>query len=304
MTEQEEKMTMTTTHGQFSYPGFTNELPRADYPYFPGNFPGNSGTTGSGSLPSCWGGWYPQGSWNMNLPDAQVGGNDLFRCPWFNNSTRGYGLDLDFNGSYDRGTDGVLSFDFNNDGRLDKNEIQKSNNMLKAMGGDYDLNGDGKVGWSERMRGEQLRQQGQKFDTNHDGILDAGELNRAGAKVGVDKNKDGRFSADETHSIYNFPTPWFGRGSLDYVVPGYNMSHVSYNNPWSPPCPWPPTPQPRPEPPIGIDPQPPIGVWPPIGIDPQPPIGVWPPIGIDPQPPIGVWPDPMPIAYQPQRQAI
>ena len=58
---------------------------------------------------------------------------------------RGYGLDLNNNGRYDRGQDGVLAFDFNRDGRLDKKELTKSREMLRAFGGNCDLNGDGNV---------------------------------------------------------------------------------------------------------------------------------------------------------------
>jgi hypothetical protein len=275
-----EEKKMSIQNQQFSYAAYPGNFPGqsgipeySGFPGFPGNFPGNSGThdfPGYPELPPYWGGWRPYETQNQNLPDAQVGGSDCFGAPWLRKDVRGYGIDLDGNGRYDRGTDGVLAFDFNHDGKLEDGEIKKSNTILKTMGGNYDLNGDGKVSWWERRRGEQLRKEGEKFDSNHDGVLEADELDRAGAKVGIDRNGDGTFSAHETHSVYNFPTPWFGRGSIDYVDPSCNYSQVSYNNPWFPPFPWQPSPQPQPMP------------W-------------------QPEPPIGIMPDP--IMYQPQQQA-
>ncbi|MEW6283159.1 MAG: hypothetical protein AB1758_31400, partial [Candidatus Eremiobacterota bacterium] len=90
---------------------------------------------------------YPINTGHGNLPNANVGWHGFF------NRTDGYGLDLNNNGRYDRGQDGVLAFDLNRDGKLSGKEIEESRDRLKAFGGNYDFNNDGKVNFCERARG-------------------------------------------------------------------------------------------------------------------------------------------------------
>lgn len=188
--------------------------------------------------PSCgrppFGCWPPPYSTEVgNLPDSAVGQNGWL----FPQTTRGYGLDLNGNGRYDRGTDGVLAFDLNRDGRIDDREVQESNERLKAFGGNYDLNGDGRVNFCERIRGERLRSEMQQMDRNRDGVLDAGEIDANGGRVCIDRDRDGHFGAWEQHSPYRFPTPGFGTGSLGYVDPHCSYSEVN-QNPWGGWRPW------------------------------------------------------------------
>jgi len=181
--------------------------------------------------------WFPPSrpQYGQNLPDAEVG--NRWNC-WWREPVRGYGLDLNGDGRYDRGQDGVLAFDFNRDGRLDDNEIGRSNAMLKAYGGNYDLNGDGNVDFWERIQGEKLRKQAAKYDTNRDGRFDAHELSQAGGRVWVDRDRDGRADQNETHSPYSIPGPYGGSRRLDVVDPYWNYNRTSDNNwfwGWNPP---------------------------------------------------------------------
>lgn len=190
----------------------------------------------------CWGGCYrprppvyhPINSNHGNLDGAVVGHRH-----WLFGSSpvRGYGVDLNNNGRYDRGTDGVLAFDFNRDGSLGKKEITKSREMLRAFGGCDDLNGDGKVSFSERSKARKYRARMQKLDRNRDGRLSTHELARAGALVGVDHNRNGHIGRCETYSPYSIPTPGFGRGRLNFVDPARGYSQVNHGWGWShPPC--------------------------------------------------------------------
>ncbi len=179
--------------------------------------------------------WHqPNWHWNQghgNLPNAEVGRHGfLGLC-----STRGYGLDLNNDGRYTRGQDAVLAMDLNRDGKITPKEIQESRQRLNAMGGNFDLNGDGKVSLCERMKGQQYQRELQRYDRDRDGRLDAGEFASAGGRVLVDRNRDGKFQPWEQHSPYNFPTPGFGRGSLNFIDPYCNHTSVHHSNPrWAP----------------------------------------------------------------------
>lgn len=169
----------------------------------------------------------PQPPWQQqagNLPYAQVGNPG-----WFSNGTQGYGVDLNGNGRYDRGQDGVLAMDLNRDGKVDKNEIEQSRKRLMAFGGNYDFNGDGRVGLFERIQGGALRGSMQQYDTNGDGQLQPWEFAQAGGRVLVDQNQNGNFGRGEQYSPYGFPTPGFGSGSLGTVNPFWNQTGVNRN---------------------------------------------------------------------------
>lgn len=212
-----------------------------------GSLYGGSRANRMGSyFPPFWNPWSPFPTFHGNLPDSNVGDRQFM---WWHNDVKGYGLDLDGDGRYTRGRDGVLAFDFNRDGKLSDQEIQRSNNMLKAFGGNFDLDGDGRVTWWERMQGQNLKREAMRYDRNRDGVLDANEIARAGGKVWIDRNRDGKADRSETFSPYNFPTPWFGRGSLGYVDPRNNYSMVWNFPPYFPPFPQPqPYPRPYPQP--------------------------------------------------------
>lgn len=169
---------------------------------------------------------------NGNLSDAVVGHKPgFFGC----RDMKGYGLDLNNNGRYDAGRDGVLGFDFNRNGKIDRQEIERSREALKAFGGNYDLNGDGRTSLCEKIRGNSLQKRMQGVDTNHDGRLSASEIASGGGRVLIDQNRDGNFSCNESFSPFNIPTPGFGRGRLDFVDPQYNHNQVSHGWSWGHP---------------------------------------------------------------------
>jgi len=165
-------------------------------------------------------------SYHQNMPDTTTGAKEGWL---FQRDVPGYGVDLNNNGRYDRGQDAVIGFDLDHNGRVDKNEVKESNERMKAFGGNYDLNGDGNVNFCERIKGQRYQREMQQKDTNHDGRLDANELSNAGGRVMVDHNRDGNFQPNEQYSPYNFPTPGFGQGSINYVDPR-GGGHSSVNN--------------------------------------------------------------------------
>lgn len=175
------------------------------------------------------------------LPDANVGGFKLgwrsgpFGGPLFGGPrlerNKGYALDLNRNGRYDRGQDGVLAFDMNRDGKIDKKDIHSTNQMMKAATGNYDLNGDGRTSFGERIRGNRLRHQYARLDSNRDGTLSAHEMHRGGGKVWIDSSRGGGVGRNELHSVFNLPNSrgWGPSQRLDGVNPFTRTSHTSNN---------------------------------------------------------------------------
>lgn len=188
---------------------------------------------GNGFAP---GGCYPQQQqqpqWREghgNLPYAQVGDGGFLGV----GPRGGYATDLNNNGRYDAGQDGVLAMDLNRDGHIDRQEIEGSRRRLMSMGGNFDFNGDGRVGGFERMQGSALRGEMRQRDTDGDGRLSPWEFARSGGRVMVDGNRDGQFQPWEQHSPFNFPTPGFGRGSVGTVDPYSNFTGVNHRgNVW------------------------------------------------------------------------
>lgn len=195
----------------------------------------NYGYQGGGyARPTCWGHggpWGPQPwSWNQgheNLENATVG-----RHGWFGlERTKGYGVDLNGDGRYTAGRDAVLAMDLNRDGRITPDEIEASRARLKAMGGNFDLNGDGRVTICERFQGQAYQREMRRYDADGDGRLSAGEFARAGGRVLIDHNRDGRFQPWEQHSPFNFPTGGFGQGRINYIDPFCDYTSVNHQ-PW------------------------------------------------------------------------
>ncbi|MFN8610548.1 MAG: EF-hand domain-containing protein [Vulcanimicrobiota bacterium] len=183
--------------------------------------------------------WPGPWGWNENrgnLENATVGRHGFLGLE----RTRGYAVDLNGDGRYTPGRDAVLAMDLNRDGRVTPDEIEKSREMLQAMGGNFDFNHDGQVTICERLKGEAYQRQMRQYDSNGDGRLDAGEFARAGGRVLVDSNRDGRFQDWEQHSPFNFPTGGFGRGSLNYIDPFFGRTSFNERSPWcgSPWGPW------------------------------------------------------------------
>lgn len=199
-------------------------LPRPRFPRFPGCFPGRGQQH------------------HRTGADMHVG----WRNNWWGggHSVKGYGIDLNGDGRFNRGKDGVLVFDFNRDGKYSDNEISRSNDLMKAFRGDFDFNGDGRVCRGERARGRCLQRQARAMDKNRNGRLEANEISAAGGGVWIDKDKDGKFDCGERRSVYNLPGrfgEWGGR-RLDYVDPFSGSARTSRNNHWWNPRPWFPSP--------------------------------------------------------------
>ncbi len=177
---------------------------------------------------ACPGPWGPRPwHWNQghgNLNNAQVGHHGFLGL----GNTRGYATDLNGDGRYTRGQDGVLAMDLNRDGRITPKEIQESRQRLNAMGGNFDLNGDGRTTICERSQGSRYQREMQRYDCDGDGRLSGAEFSRAGGSVLVDRNRDGRFQPWEQHSPYNFPTPGFGSGRLNFIDPYSNYTSVHH----------------------------------------------------------------------------
>lgn len=187
----------------------------------------------------CFGGYPPTGSYGScgpyptpythgtgqgNMADTAVGQQGFWP---FNSSVDGYAVDLNHNGGYERGQDGVLAFDLNHDGQISNEEIEGSNDRLKSFGGNYDMNGNGHVTPCEKFQGQQYQNEMKGKDLNHNGVLESNEIASAGGRMMVDGNTDGQFQPWEQYSPYSYPTPGFGTGSLGYVDPAH-----SYTQSW------------------------------------------------------------------------
>jgi uncharacterized protein YuzE len=146
-------------------------------------------------------------------------------------SARGYGIDLNQNGRYDRGQDGILAFDYNKDGKVTNKEINRSREMMRALSGTNDVNGDGKVGCFEKLKAKGLRKQSRRMGIrqNRDGSINKYSLSRAGGRVLIDSNRDGKFTGCESrgHSPFALPTRGFGPSQLDFVNPRCGYSGTS-----------------------------------------------------------------------------
>ena len=185
--------------------------------------------------------WHPphRGTdFHRNLPDQRVGG------PWWNNGpfqprgSRGFVIDQNHNGRYDRGRDGVLVFDMNRDGKYDHRDVNNTNTMMKAASGNFDLNGDGRVTGIERAIGRNYQNRFRQMDRNRDGKLDTWEMSSNGGKVWVDKSRGGGIGRNELHSPWNIPGrhPFEGSRRLDSVSPWFG-SRTSSNAWWTRPQP-------------------------------------------------------------------
>ncbi|MBS2036077.1 hypothetical protein JST97_13895 [bacterium] len=183
--------------------------------------------------PQPWPGPWDWNESRENLDNATVGRHGFLGLE----RTRGYAVDRNGDGRYTPGQDMVLAMDLNRDGRVTPDEIEKSREMLQAMSGDFDFNHDGVVTICERLKGQAYQRQMRQYDTDRDGRLDAGEFARAGGRVLIDSNRDGRFQDWEQHSPFDFPTGGFGRGSINYIDPFCGQTSIHERGPWSP-CPW------------------------------------------------------------------
>ena len=94
---------------------------------------------------------------------------------------KGFGIDLDGDGKFNLNKDGLLSLNLG--GKNGVENVTRTNDLLKAFGGNFDANGDGKLSSQELHRGNRYAQQGAQMDLDRDGTLSRFELQAAGAKV-------------------------------------------------------------------------------------------------------------------------
>lgn len=202
-------------------------LPGGSFPPFPGGF--NPGFPG-GFRPGFPGGFGPQPTQRRtvdNFSDAAVGQHD--RGGFFGSilgqkdTVHGYGIDLNGDGQFDKGQDGVLTFDFDHDGKISQGEVEESRNVALAEKGNYDFDHDGHVSFQEAMRGSLDKRKADSIDTNHDGRFSARELSAADGHVWIDRNRDGKVGQSETHGVKGLP----GGARIDDIDARNGVTHLS-----------------------------------------------------------------------------
>ena len=135
----------------------------------------------------------------------------------------GFGVDLDGNGRFEQGKDGILAFDFDGNGSLSQQEIDRSRRVLKTFG---DPNfGQQQIGdlSAEQVEDGILRAH---LDRNGDNKLDRAELKAARAKLWVDRDGDGLGDNGELFNSENFRDR-FGRLRELVEVDGTGVTSAS-----------------------------------------------------------------------------
>ena len=107
------------------------------FPGFPGNYPGQSqfpwqlpgrNADVPAAVYAALGPHIRHGI--RNMPDSAVGKDGAL---WWQHDVKGYGVDMNRDGQYQKGTDGVLAFDSNHDGKLSKQEIEKKQSADESL---------------------------------------------------------------------------------------------------------------------------------------------------------------------------
>lgn len=142
----------------------------------------------------------------------------------------GFALDVNNDGKYEAGTDGVLAFDLNHDGTVDDKEIAQSKNILNARDNPT-------LSFFGREIPNPAYQQAQALGLAGDQPLSADQIAHAGGRVLVQDGTEGGGGGVlgvlsqrpkwDTYSVFNFPTGNGQRGSLSSLDPTGGYSHVS-----------------------------------------------------------------------------
>lgn len=119
-----------------------------------------------------------------------------------NQTRKGFGIDLNNDGRYNKETDGLLAFDLDGDGKYTSTDVETTQQYLRAMAGEEDLNGDGQVSFKERSDAHNMMKHFGSADLDQDGVLQGWEIAELGGMVvrlGTDEE------GNPTSSIQNLP---------------------------------------------------------------------------------------------------
>ena len=119
---------------------------------------------------------------------------------------QGFGVDLNRDNRYTRGSDAILAMDLNGNGRIDDGEISRSRTLLNAYNGNFDANNDGRTTGSEITNGRRDQAEARRRLGNPGcGGISVSNFAAAGGKVLIDRDRNGSFSPNETFDPYNVP---------------------------------------------------------------------------------------------------
>ncbi len=186
--------------------------------------------------PCCHGHQPRIAPWQQTGADIYTGSGGCYGNPrnLWSGAQSGYGIDFNMRPGHQRGTDGVLVFDFNKDGRYSSQDVQTSNDLMKSAVGNFDFNRDGQIDRSESSRGRALQRYYARMDSDRDGRLNSWEMNQAGARVWIDSSQGGGVGRDELHSVYRVPAGTGSSQRLDYVDPWTGRTGATLNNGYRP----------------------------------------------------------------------
>jgi len=119
-----------------------------------------------------------------------------------NAARKGFGIDLNGDGRYSSDTDGLLAFDLDGDGKYTSTDVENTSKYLRALSGEQDLDGDGRVSFQERSDAHNMIKQFGSADLDQDGVLQGWEISELGGMVvKLGNDADG----NPTSSIQNLP---------------------------------------------------------------------------------------------------
>ena len=114
---------------------------------------------------------------------------------------RGFGFDMDNDNSFTQGRDGILVIDFSKNGKIDAGDVERTQNALSSLNGDNSFLRFASYSAANLEGYQRLRQEGKDLDRDGNGTLSKLELQRAGARVWVDRNRDGKMTDNELSAL-------------------------------------------------------------------------------------------------------